>query len=264
MSSVQKLDRVLEDELPPRGSDRLSTRLPGPSSDTASWDPVIGLVHDLRSPLTSILVLSETLMRDASRGVGDRQRRQLTLLHGAALGLTALLTDIVDIADVGDEVFQREPAPFGVGEVIESVADTVRPLAEAKGLTVRTLCPAHDRRLGHRLALRRVLLNLTTNALKFTAEGHVEIAAAPHADGRLPISVRDTGHGLPPSVIEALARPLTPSPAADGHPLRAGNLGLTICRRLLRCMGSELEFETWPGRGTRFHFALDLPSALVT
>jgi signal transduction histidine kinase len=264
MSTVQRLATVLEDGIRPSGADGFATRPPGRSSDAEAWDPVVELVHDLRSPLTSILVLAETLMRDVSDEVSDVHRHRLALVYGAALGLAALLTDVVDVAEGGESLLDRNPAPFVVVEVLESVARLVQPLAEAKGLTLLTLSPARDRRLGHGPALRRVLLNLVTNGLKFTDEGCVEIVATPQSGGRLTISVRDTGRGLPPSVVESLARPLGPSPTSDGHPIEPASLGLMICRRLVRSMGSELEFETWPGRGTCFHFALDLPLARVT
>ena len=263
MSSVQRLATVPGNGLPPRRLDWFDARRAGGPSRAEAWDPVTELVHDLRSPLTSILTLSEALMRGASGEVSDLQRRQLAIVYGAALGLTALLTDVIDLADGGADLLEREPAPFCIGEVFESVAHIVRPLAASKGLAVRTRSPARDRRVGHASALRRVLLNLTTNAVKFTDEGHVEMVATPGRDGRLSISVRDSGRGLPPAVTETLAQPVGPSPAGDGHPFGATSLGLAICRKLLRSMGSELEFETWPGRGTRFHFALDVPSARV-
>ncbi len=229
-------------------------RLPGPASD-----PVVKLVHDLRSPLASILTLSEMLMRGTS-DLGSRERRQIALVHDAAQQLTTLLTEAVDLADEGNGVFDGAPDGRGVGEILESVATLVRPLAASKGLDVRTHCSARDRPVAHGPALRRVLLNLATNAVKFTDEGYVEMVATSRLDDRLSISVRDSGGGLSLAVTDALARPLG-EPSVGNTASDMSNLGLTICRELLQKMGTELEFETHPGQGTRFHFALDLPTA---
>jgi two-component system sensor histidine kinase EvgS len=220
---------------------------------------VVELVHDLRSPLASILNLSEMLMRSRS-DVGDLERYWLALVNGSARELTALLSDAIELAHEGSGLLEWEPDGPGIGEILESVATVVRPLAEMKGLDVRTHCSALDRPVAHRPALRRVLLNLTTNAVKFTDEGYVEMVAAPRLDDRLSISVRDSGGGLSPAVSEALARPLGES-SVGNTASSMSNLGLTICRKLLATMGTELEFETQPGQGTRFHFALDLPTA---
>lgn len=182
-------------------------------------------------------------------------------------GLPILLVDLVhdlrsplaSMVKGEDDRLDGDPDGFCIGEVLESVATVVRPLAESKGLAVRTLSPAGDRRIGHRPALRRVLLNLATNAVKFTDEGSVQMVAMPQSEGRVSVSVRDSGRGLPPAVAEALEQPLGEAPADGADPFRVTNPGLTICRRLLQSLGSELDFETRPGHGTRFRFALDLP-----
>jgi signal transduction histidine kinase len=223
-------------------------------------DPLMQLVHDLRSPLGSVVLLSEALPREAIEDPGDPRRRKLILLHDAGLALTALLSEAVDVPTGDDGLLEGAPAPFSMGEVFQSVADLLGPLAATKGLSLRMVPPARDGRLGQPPALRRVLLNLATDALKYTEEGWVEMSATPHLDQGLLISVRDTGRGLSPSMIEAFGRPL-PQPSADeGQRGGRPTLGLRTCRALVRSMGSELEFETWPGLGTRFHFALDLQS----
>lgn len=250
---------VMDDELPSRKNGSPGARPPGADPDAGASDPVVDLVHDLRSPLASILVLSEMLMQGTS-DPGSLERHQLALLNGAAQELTTLLAEAVDMVKGEDERLDEDPDGFSIGEVLGSVATVVRPLAESKGIAVRTLCLVEDRRTGHRPALRRVLLNLATNAVKYTDEGSVQMVAMPQPEGRVSVSVRDTGKGLPPAVAEALEQPLSGAPAHGADPFRVRNLGLTICRRLLlQSLGSELEFETCPEHGTTFQFALDLP-----
>src|SRR5438876_7451247 len=223
---------------------------------------LMDVAHDLRSPLTSILVLAETLQRGQSGAVNEVQRRQLGLIYTAALGLSAVASDIIEFTQGGDQLVDQEPSAFSVMAMLESVRDIVRPIAEEKRLTVRLLAPTHDQRLGHAVALSRVLLNLTTNALKFTDQGYVEIVAqeiGEEGSSKIEFAVRDSGRGIPPDKVITLFQPLRKEPGRRGQLFSQTGLGLTICRRLATAMKSELKVESRTDWGTRFYFELDLP-----
>src|SRR4029077_11944757 len=115
---------------------------------------------------------------------------------------------------------------------------------------VGVMLPTSDLRLGHALALRRVLLNLTTNALKFTERGSVDIVAAEQSPTRITFTVRDTGPGINPEALSSLYHPFRRSAKAGRYLFSGTGLGLALTRRLVRAMGSELCLETRPGRGT--------------
>jgi signal transduction histidine kinase len=224
---------------------------------------LIDVAHDLRSPLTSILFLAETMQRGQSGPVTDVQRRQLGLIYTAAMGLSAVASDIIDLTR-SELLVEQKPVPFSVGGVLESVHDIVRPIAEEKQLTLRLTPPATDERLGHPVALSRVLLNLTTNALKFTSQGSVEIRAEDVRPERVEFSVVDTGKGIDTSIMPTLFDPVRRARRSGEHEEYVANLfsqtglGLTICRKLVATMGSELQVESRVGWGTRFHFTLEL------
>jgi len=221
---------------------------------------LMDVAHDLRSPLTSILVLAETLQRGQSGEVNDVQRRQLGLIYTAALGLSSVASDIIEFTQGGDQLVDQEPSAFSVAAVLETVRDIARPIADEKHLTVRLLAPVHDERLGHSVALSRVLLNLTTNALKFTDQGYVEIVAQEVGEGnRIEFAVRDSGRGIPPEKVTTLFQPLRKESGRRGQLFSQTGLGLTICRKLASAMKSELKVESRIGWGTRFFFELDLP-----
>ncbi len=223
---------------------------------------LMDVAHDLRSPLTSILVLTETLQRGQSGEVNEVQRRQLGLIYTAALGLSSVASDIIEFTQGGDQLVDQEPSAFSVTAMLESVRDIVRPIAEEKRLTVRLLAPTHDQRLGHAVALSRVLLNLTTNALKFTDQGYVEIVAqeiGEEGSSKIEFAVRDSGRGIPPDKVITLFQPLRKEPGRRGQLFSQTGLGLTICRRLATAMKSELKVESRTDWGTRFYFELDLP-----
>lgn len=231
-------------------------------SGSRALDLVVGLVHDIRSPLSSVLLLTDALMQGRSGDINDVQRRQLGLVYGAVLGLSTLAGDVIEMAEDGGRVARAKPSSFSIGGLLESVADTVRPIAVEKELELRIVAPpGNDERVGHRPALNRVLLNLATNALKFTDEGYVEIAATSSAGRRLPFSVRDTGPGFTPTALETYLGPFRESRTGNGYRLSKTGLGLTTCEKLLQSMGSKLKVETRHGWGTRFHFEVDLPSA---
>jgi signal transduction histidine kinase len=218
------------------------------------------VAHDLRSPLTSILFLAETLQRGQSGDVNDVQHRQLGLIYMAALGLSSVASDIIELTRGGNQLVEKEPVPLSVAAVLEAVQDIVRPMAEEKRLAVRLAGPATDERLGHPVALSRVLLNLTTNALKFTDQGYVEIVTQEIGLGRVEFAVRDSGKGIDPALVSSLYEPLRAAAGRGrGQRFSQTGLGLTICRKLVEAMGSELRVETRPGWGTRFFFELDLP-----
>jgi signal transduction histidine kinase len=222
---------------------------------------LMDVAHDLRSPLTSILVLAETLQRGESGAVNEAQRRQLGLIYTAALRLSSVASDIIEFTQGGDQLVAQEPTPFSVTAMLESVRDIVRPIAEEKRLTVRLLAPTRDERLGHPVALSRVLLNLTTNALKFTDTGYVEIVAQEAGAGsnRIEFAVRDSGRGIPAEKITTLFQPLRKESGRRGQLFSQAGLGLTICRKLTTAMKSELKVESRTGWGTRFFFELELP-----
>jgi signal transduction histidine kinase len=222
---------------------------------------VVEVAHDLRSPLTSILFLAETLQRGRSGPVTPVQERQLGLIYSAAFGLSSVASDVIELARGGDRLVDLDPIPFSVTDILESVRDIVQPIAEEKNLTVQVTSPDADFRIGHPVALSRVLLNLTTNALKFTAEGSVELTAVVRNSRCIEFSVRDTGRGIPPQSMATLFEPFRRRQKPGEYTFSGSGLGLSICRKLVEAMGSVLQVETASGYGTRFYFTLDLPLA---
>jgi signal transduction histidine kinase len=220
---------------------------------------VVEMAHDLRSPLTSIMFLAEAMQLGQSGPINETQRRQLGLIRSAALCLCAAASDVLDLSRGGENLTDREPAPFSISDLFRSVRDLARPLAEEKGLDLRFLAPELEERIGHNRAVARVLLNLTTNALKFTERGFVEVAARETGDGRVEFSVRDTGPGLNPEGLGGLLQPFRTTPTARPH-FSSSGLGLAICNKLVTAMGSRLEVTTHPDGGTKFTFQLELPA----
>ncbi len=254
LALVVALERVAG-AMPSRWSDHFRDRLEGPSG----VELVVEIAHDLRSPLTSILFLAETMLQGRSGPVTPLQERQIGLIYAAALGLSAVASDMVELVRGGERLTDADRKPFSFAEVLSSVEDIVRPIAEEKGLTLTLEPPAHDIRLGHPAAINRVLLNLTTNALKFTASGGVEIRVEERDGDGVTCTVSDSGRGIPTEAMATLFEPFRRRQQSGDYAFSGSGLGLSICRKLVEAMGSELVVETELGAGTRFTFRLDLP-----
>ncbi len=236
---------------------RFATRLSG----AGGLELIVEVAHDLRSPLASILFLAETLRKAQSGVVNPVQERQLGLIYSAAFGLSGMASDVIELARGGDRLVDTAPVPFSVADLMRSVRDIVLPMAEEKGLTVTLTTPDADFRLGHPGALNRVLLNLTTNALKFTSEGQVDLSAKQLSRTRLAFSVQDTGRGIPPEVMSCLFETFRRRRNAGEYTFSSAGLGLSICRKLVAALGSTLHVDTSATEGTRFSFELDLAIA---
>lgn len=225
------------------------------SSD--SVNAVVEIAHDMRSPLTSILFLVEALRQGRSGLVSPIQERQLGLIYGAALGLNNLACDVIDAVRVGHRLVDGAAVPFSITEVAMGVCDTVRPISEEKELPIELSLAAVDGRMGYPAALSRILLNLTTNALKYTRQGSVSIGCDDVTDSRVLFWVKDTGEGIPHDVMAMLFESFRPS--TSGFRFSNAGLGLAICQSFLTSMGSQLCVDTDPVAGTQFSFEIALP-----
>lgn len=227
-------------------------------SGTDSVEAVVEIAHDIRSPLSSILFLVDTIRRGQSGSVSQVQERQLGLVYGAALGLSTLSSDLID-AVRGERLVDGRPVPFSITEIILGVSAIVRPIGEEKGLPLHMTFPQIDGRIGYPSAIHRVLLNLTSNALRYTDSGSVAIGCTELDEHRVEFWIKDTGRGIPDAVLAMLFDGFRPG--SLGIRFSSAGLGLAICRTLLEAMGSSLEVATAAGEGTRFSFVLRLPSA---
>jgi len=223
--------------------------------------------HDIRTPLTGILALSELL---ATSELGERERRWIATLKSTAEHLSALTTLVVDAvkAQTGGLVLRREL--FDPRRLAEAIASSLAARAEPKGLTSRVTIADDlpDAVSGDSVRLRAALENIIDNAVKFTDRGEValQVAAAPIARARvrLVFTITDSGIGMTPAEIRRLFRPFVQ--ASDDIARRYGGagLGLSLVRQLAAAMGGKLEVTSKPGRGSTFRFVVVVDKATVS
>jgi signal transduction histidine kinase len=250
---VSTLIRLDEAEDAWRRTDRgkFISRLTG--ADCA--DAVVAIAHDIRSPLCSILLLVDALRRAEKMSPNPIRERQLGLIYGAAFGLSTTVSNLIGAAR-GDGLVQGDPMPFSVSETMHSVSSIVQPMCEEKGIPLGIEFPENDARIGHASAIQQSLLNLASNALRYTDAGSVAIGCSEVSADRVEFWVEDTGPGIPDDVLERLCYGFPP----EGVKLRfsSAGLGLAIVRTLVEAMGSTLQVDTGDD-GTRFSFVLALP-----
>jgi signal transduction histidine kinase len=221
---------------------------------------LVGITHDLRSPLSSMLVLIERLRAGHAGPVTPLQEKQLGLLYSATFGVASLVNDVLDVArGTARESLSSAPVTFSVADVWKSVRVLVQPIAEEKRLLLRWSGPRQDARVGQPAVLHRVLLNLVTNALKFTDSGSVTVSASDVGSDRVLFQVRDTGYGMPASMR---AQFNASHPLRNGALPSSGGLGIALCQQMLASLNSALELvEQNDAPGTCFAFTVELTAA---
>ena len=167
VSTLIKLDEA-EDAWRRTDRGKFISRLTG--ADCA--DAVVAIAHDIRSPLCSILLLVDALRRAEKMSPNPIRERQLGLIYGAAFGLSTTVSNLIGAAR-GDGLVQGQPLPFSVSETMHSVSAIVQPMCEEKGIPLAIEFPENDARIGHASAIQQSLLNLASNALRYTDAGSV-------------------------------------------------------------------------------------------
>lgn len=217
--------------------------------------------HEIRSPLNAILGMAWLL----ERGNLDKEGLEMTRkIRAAGQSLLGIINDVLDVSKIEAGHMSIERAPFRLAEVIEKIAASMGVAAHDKPIEVRigALPDGVDQVLGDALRLEQVLVNLTSNAIKFTAQGTVELSSALESrDGDaavLRFSVRDTGIGIAPEVQETIFSAFAQADTSTTRRFGGTGLGLTICRQLVRLMGGSLRLQSRLGQGSEFSFTVPL------
>lgn len=219
------------------------------------------LAHDLRTPLVAVLGALELVRegQDAAARVHVLER-----IERDGHGMLQLIDDVLELARLGAGELRLRPEPFDAAALLDEVADLVRAQAARNGTEVVTEAEGTPPLFGDVTALRRVLTNFATNAVKATEGGGIRLSAtagAPDAEGHsVTFAVTDTGRGIAPGDIPRLFRDFGMLDREDADAGGTG-LGLAICRRLATAMGGEVGVESTPGVGSRFWLRVTLPEA---
>jgi len=214
--------------------------------------------HELRTPLNAIIGYSE-LVREVLAdpdGSTKEARSDLRRVIRAADRLLSLVNDVLDLARIEADVMEILPAPLVLPDLVAEVCDEVRPLAQRRGTALGVdLERAPPLMRSDAARLRQILVNLVTNAAKFTENGLVEVRATSH-EHTVRIDVVDNGVGIPESAMETLFERFTQVDESSTRVHEGTGLGLALSRDLARRMGGELFATSVHGDGSTFTLLL--------
>ncbi|MCS5563805.1 MAG: response regulator [Oleiphilaceae bacterium] len=220
--------------------------------------------HELRIPLQSVLGYANLL---TDTPLDQDQREYVQTLLSASESLSAIINDLLDISSMEAGKLVLDQIPFDLRETLNDLVHMLGARAREKGLALELRI---DENLpwalkGDPVRLRQVLLNLTSNAIKFTDSGHVlisiEVLGRRDNQARLRLAVEDTGVGINPEDIPLVYEPYVQLGQRFQRQLPGAGLGLTICRQLVNLMDGSLDLESRPGEGSTFWIELNLPVA---
>lgn len=224
--------------------------------------------HEIRTPLTAILGFTDLLREGNEDTVPPAQRTDaIDTIHNAGNHLLTVINDILDISKIEAEKMTVESIETPIVAILLEVENLLTPRARGKGVTYSTTLdtPIPDRIMCDPTRFRQILMNLASNALKFTEHGTISINAAErqHPDGpRLVIDIRDTGSGIDIEQNEALFQPFAQANETVTRRHGGTGLGLTISRRLAELMGGSVRLtDPQPGKGSCFRIDLPLKPA---
>jgi signal transduction histidine kinase len=217
--------------------------------------------HELRTPLNSIMGFSQLLEMPASRAVLTRkQQRYVKHIYSSGEHLLALVSDILDMAKVGAGQMEVNLEPVAVDEALKDPVDTVRPLAAGKGLKIEVHVPSDLTSFTDRLRVRQILLNLLTNAVKFTEPngGPIVVSGRSSGDG-IEIAVTDAGIGIALDDQLRIFEEFTQVDRGPRRRLDGTGLGLALTKRMVELVGGSIRVDSKLGSGSTF--TVWLPSA---
>jgi signal transduction histidine kinase len=212
--------------------------------------------HEIRTPMNAVLGMASVLQESEMQA---EQRLQVETIQNSGEALLALINDVLDLSKIEARRIELETEEFSLQGVLDAVLDIAGARAAVKQLEVVAFADIGlpDRLLGDANRLRQILLNLVSNAIKFTEKGSICIEA--HAISQsstgtttVRLEVMDTGMGIPAEVLEKLFTPFTQADASTTRRYGGTGLGLTISKQLVELMGGRIGVESTSGEGSYF------------
>ena len=211
--------------------------------------------HELRTPLNAIIGFTGTLLMRLPGPLTEAQEKQLATIQGSARHLLSLINDLLDVAKIESGKHELRLAPISCAEVLDEVSASLRPLAERKGLAFNVAATGDLVVRTDRRALSQIVINLVSNAIKYTDAGQVSVRLVRHragTDALGAIEVADTGAGIRPEDQPKLFHAFTQLDASSTRRHEGTGLGLHLSQKLADMLGLRITFATRFGEGSTF------------
>jgi len=212
--------------------------------------------HELRTPLNSIIGFTGILLQEMVGPLNPEQKKQMGMVRTSSNHLLELINDVLDLSKIEAGQLQVAHEPVDLKAAALKVTESLRPLAQKKGLALHCEVPgALGLLVSDRRRVEQILTNLMGNAIKFTEKGEVTLRVAP-AGQDMRIDVTDTGIGIDRADLERLFQPFFQIDTGLTRKYGGTGLGLSICKRLTELLGGRIWAESAPGQGSTFTFLL--------
>jgi signal transduction histidine kinase/DNA-binding response OmpR family regulator len=218
--------------------------------------------HEIRTPMNGVLGMAELLRHSTT--LDARQRRYAATIHQSGSLLLDIINDILDFSKIEAGKLELEKAPFCLRDIVEDAVDILAERAHSKGLELICDIPAEfDTRVcGDGQRLRQVIINLISNAVKFTERGEVKITVRHEGssliNSEFRFEVTDTGIGIKPESCDAIFESFAQEDSTTTRQYGGTGLGLAICKQLVELMGGQIGVRSTPGVGSTFYFSVPL------
>lgn len=212
--------------------------------------------HELRTPLNSVIGFSKVLLKGMGGELTEEQRRQVEMINQSGHHLLALISNLLDLEKIVAGSMPVSVTEFQMADVVDDVVDVLRPVAESKGIELRMAFDGPDVTFeSDKPKVRQILLNLVSNAIKFTDAGHVTVSGQA-SGGTCSIMVEDTGRGMTAGQLEQAFREFEQVDQGPERVKDGTGLGLSIAVRLANLLGGELMAQSESGMGSTFILTL--------
>jgi len=219
--------------------------------------------HELRTPLNSIIGFSRVILKGIDGPITEMQNQDLTAIYNSGQHLLGLINDILDLARIEAGKMEITFEEVNISEMVHSVFSTAKGLVKEKSVQLVEKVPADMPSIrGDTMRVRQVLLNLISNASKFTDQGSITVEAlvqqAPNGQPEALINVIDTGPGITPEGQEKLFKAFSQVDGSATRKSGGSGLGLSICANLVQLHGGRIGVKSEGGKGSTFWFTIPL------
>jgi hypothetical protein len=242
----------LEDRVRLRTAELVIARDAAESADRLKSAFLASMSHELRTPLNSIIGFTGIVLQGLAGPLNDEQTKQLGMVQNSSRHLLALINDVLDISKIEAGQLDIHCASFSLIPAIEKTVSTILPLAEKKGIIIRTeLSPEVGKIYSDQRRTEQVLINLLGNAVKFTDRGEVVVQCCLDQEW-IVLAVRDTGIGIDPRFHQSIFEPFRQVDTGLARKREGTGLGLSICKRLVELLGGFISLQSVPDLGSTF------------